>query len=141
MGGHSGFFRTYKRLAAVLLWDGMKRDIQRFVAECDACQRVKYDTHKPASLLQPLRIPKQVWDDVSLDFIRGLPKALGRDTIMVVMDRLTEYVHFFSLSHPLTAHEITNIFVQEVVRLHGFSRSIVSDRDHVFISNFWKELF
>lgn len=136
MGGHSGFFRTYKQLAAVLFWEGMKRDIQHLVAECEVCQRVKYDALKPASLLQPLPIPKQVCDDVAMDFIGGLPRALRRDTILVVVDCLTKYVHFFSLSHPFTAWEVANVFVKEVVCLHGFPRSIVAERDRVFICNF-----
>lgn len=76
-----------------------------------------------------------------MDFIEGLPKVQGVDTVMVVMDSLTKYAHFLPISHPYTVKEIAELFIQEVVRLHGFPSSIVSDRDKVFLSNFWSGLF
>ena len=69
-----------------------------------------------------------------MDFIGGLPKAQGKDTILVVVDRLTEYDHFFALSYPCAAKEVAELFIKEVVRLHGFLASIVSDRDRLFMS-------
>ena len=76
-----------------------------------------------------------------MDFIGGLPKANGLDTILVVVDRLTKYAHFIGLSHPYTAKEVVVVFVRKVVRLHGFPMSIVSYRDRLFMSIFWSELF
>ncbi|GER47702.1 transposon Tf2-1 polyprotein [Striga asiatica] len=128
MGSHSGFLRTYKRVAANLFWKGVKRMIRDYVAH-EVCQRAKYEARSPAGLLQPLPIPDKVWDDVSMDFIGGLPKDKGCDTILVVVDRLSKYDHFFLLTHPYTAKQVAELFVREVVRLHGFPRSIVSDRD------------
>ena len=140
-GGHSGFFRTYKRISGLLYWEGMKGQIQNYIKECDVCQRNKAQTLSPAGLLQPLPIPGNTWTDVAMDFIGGLPKAMGVDTIMVVIDRMTKYAHFCPLTHPYTAKEVANAFVKEVVRLHGFPNTIVSDRDRVFMSTFWTELF
>ncbi|MCH81864.1 hypothetical protein A2U01_0002657 [Trifolium medium] len=140
-GGHSGFYRTYRRIAANVYWIGMKNTIQEFVRACDICQRQKYLTSSPGGLLQPLPIPNRVWEDLSIDFITGLPKSKGYEAILVVVDRFSKYVHFVPLKHPYTAKIIAEIFVREVVRLHGIPLSIVSDRDPVFMSNFWKELF
>ncbi|XP_044476613.1 uncharacterized protein LOC123204119 [Mangifera indica] len=140
-GGHSGFFRTYKKITAVFFWIGMKKCIRDFVAHCEICQRNKYQAMSPAGLLQPLPIPDKVWEDISMDFIGGLPRTKKGDTILVVVDRLTKYSHFLVLSHPYTAKEVAALFGKEIVRLHGYPRSIVSDRDRLFMSQFWGELF
>lgn len=78
VGGHSRFFRTYKRIYAIIYWEGMRKDIQQIVATCETCQLNKYQTLSPTGLLQPLPIPTQVWTDISMDFIEGLPKAHGK---------------------------------------------------------------
>jgi len=76
-----------------------------------------------------------------MDFIGGLPRAGGYDTILVVVDRLTKYAHFVALAHPFSAREVAELFLNGVVKLHGFPESIVSDCDRVFMSTFWTELF
>ncbi|CAJ2644108.1 unnamed protein product [Trifolium pratense] len=139
--GHSGYLRTYKKFASIVYWEGMRRRIQEYVQACETCQRNKYQTLSPGGLLQPLPIPTQVWSDISMDFIGGLPKVHDIDTIMVVVDRLTKYANFIPVSHPYTAKDIAKIFIKDVVKLHGFPKSIVSDRDRVFLSTFWAELF
>lgn len=99
---------------------------------CEMCQRNKYQTLSPGGLLQPLPIPTQTWSDISMDFIRCLPKVHGVETVMVVVDRLTKYAHFFPVSHPYTTKNIVDLFIKEVVRMHVFPSSIVSDRDKFF---------
>ncbi|KAK9057995.1 hypothetical protein SSX86_022835 [Deinandra increscens subsp. villosa] len=141
IGGHGGFLKTYKRLSSRYYWPKMKQDVREFVQQCVICQQQKYQTLAPAGLLQPLPIPDQIWEDVSMDFIVGLPPSSRFDTILVVVDRLSKYAHFICLSHPYTAKGVASVFCKEIVRLHGFPRSIVSDRDVVFLSNFWQELF
>ncbi|CAL1395604.1 unnamed protein product [Linum trigynum] len=140
-GGHSGVLRTYKRLASQFFWPNMLESIKRFVASCEVCQQAKTQALAPAGLLQPLPIPTLIWDELSMDFIDDLPSSPGKTVILVVVDRLSKAAHFMGLSHPYTAKTVADAFVNGVVKLHGIPRSIVSDRDPVFVSNFWRELF
>lgn len=119
----------------------MRKDVKRFVAACDQCQRQNYEALKPPGLLQSLPIPEAIWVDISMDFIEGLPPSQGKNAILVVVDRLSKYGHFIAISHPYTATGIADIFLKEIFRLHGMPRSIVSDRDPIFTSHFWETLF
>lgn len=116
----------------------MKKGIQDFIKACNTCQRQKYLATSPYGLLQPLPIPNQVWSDLSINFIIGLPKSHGYDAVLVVVDRLPKYDHFIAIKHPYTTKIIVVVFVKEIVCLHGIPSSIVSDRDPLFISNFWR---
>ncbi|GMJ02256.1 hypothetical protein HRI_003894800 [Hibiscus trionum] len=118
----------------------MRRDVHRFVSDCQTCQRMKSESRTPAGLLQPLPIPEQVFEDISLDFITGLPRSNGKEAILVVVDRLTKYGHFFALPRSYDALSIAQVMVHGVIKLHGLPRSIVSDCDPIFLSAIWTEL-
>lgn len=136
VGGHQGTLKTYQHLSQEVYWTSMKGQVRAFVAECSICQQAKYLTLSPANLIQPLPVPEQIWEDISMDLIEGLPKSDGFDTILVIVDRLSKYAHFLPLKHPFNVVSFATIFVRKVVRLHGCPRSIVFDRDNIFTSLF-----
>jgi hypothetical protein len=119
----------------------MKTDVAEFVKQCDVCQQAKGERKYPAGLLQPLPVPAGALQDLTMDFIEQLPKSEGYDTILVVVDKFTKYAHFFPLKHPFTAVGVAQIKLDCVIKLHGVPRSVVSDRDKIFTSQFWKHLF
>jgi len=76
-----------------------------------------------------------------MDFIEGLPVLRGRDTILVVVNRLSKYAHFLALAHPFTAAVAAKSYFEHIFKLHGLPKTIVSDKDETFMSNFWTKLF
>lgn len=141
VGGHMGEVKTYLRMAQDWYWNGMRKDVTAYIQRCTTCQQQKVSQQSPAGLLQSLSIPMLVWEEISMDFIETLPLSKEFNAILVVVDRLSNYAHFIGLKHPFDAFSVATVFVQEIVRLHGFPASIVSDRDQIFLSIFWKELF
>ncbi|KAL4034919.1 hypothetical protein IC575_003591 [Cucumis melo] len=138
---HPGSTKMYQDLRSVYWWRGMKRDVADFVSRCLVCQQVKAPRQHPAGLLQPLSVPEWKWESVSMDFIMGLPKTLrGYTVIWVVVDRLTKSAHFVPGKSTYTASKWGQLYMTEIVRLHGVPVSIISDRDARFTSKFWKGL-
>jgi len=119
----------------------MKKEIKNYVQSYIVCQRAKSETKFLAGLLHPLPIPSQVWEAICMDFITVLPPSHGYSVIMVVIDRLSNFTHFVPLKEDFNSKSVVEAFVQHIVKLHGFPRTIVSDEDKVFISRFWKQLF
>jgi transposase InsO family protein len=141
VGGHSGVRATYERIKELFAWPKMKLSIQQFVAACGVCQQAKVEHVKKPGLLQPLPVPTRPWEMVSLDFIEALPRVHNCDVILVVIDRFSKFGHFIPLSHPFTALQVAQAFINSIYRLHGLPKVIVSDRDKIFTSSLWKELF
>jgi hypothetical protein len=141
LGGHSGIHRTFGRLQENVFWHGMRKDVTEFVRACVVCQQTKSATHSPYGLLQPLPVPDRVWEDISLDFIVGLPSFQSNTAILVVVDRLSKAAHFGMLPTQFTVAKVADLFAKMICKLHGMPRSMVSDRDPIFLSHFWQELF
>uniref|UniRef100_A0A8I7BBU6 Reverse transcriptase n=1 Tax=Hordeum vulgare subsp. vulgare TaxID=112509 RepID=A0A8I7BBU6_HORVV len=139
--GHEGMQKTLHRLRADFYIPGDGAMFRDRVRSCVTCQRNKTETLRPASILQPLDVPSQVWADISIDFIEGLPKMGGKSVILTVVDRFSKYAHFIALGHPYTAASVARAFFDGIVRLHGFPSSIVSDRDPMFTGHVWRDLF
>jgi len=115
----------------------MKQDITKYVVECDTCGRVKADHMRTPGFLQPLPIPVWKWEDISMDFVVGLPRtAKGYDSIWVIVDRLTKFAHFVSVDTRYSAKKYAKLYFDRVVTLHGVPLTIVSNRGSVFVSRF-----
>ena len=131
----------YRDVRKRFWWKGLKQDIARFVAECDVCCRVKAEHLKLDGTIQPLPIPAWKWEDITMDFISGLPKtSSGYDSIWVIIDRLTKSAHFLPVKVTYLVSKYAKIYLARIVCLHGIPKIIVSDRGPQFMSQFWDEL-
>ena len=133
-GGLSGHFGRNKTIAAMerhFYWPSMKRDIAHLVARYQTCIKAKM-TKQNSGLYTPLPVPARPWDDVSMDFVLGLPCTSRRhDSIMVVVDRFSKMAHFTPCSKTTDASQVAALFFRDIVKLHGLPLSIVTDRDVV----------
>jgi hypothetical protein len=119
----------------------MKIEIAKYVSQCDIYQRVKASYLKTAGILQPLPIPSWKWEDISMDFIVGLPNTSQKyDSIWVVVDRLTKTAHFIPMHTTYNAKKYAEIYLDQIIRLHGVPKTIISYRGAPFIARFWEQL-
>jgi len=115
----------------------MKIDVADYVASCLVCQKAKIEHQRPGGTLEPLDIPQWKWDSISMDFVTHFPRSVrGHDSIWVIIDRLTKCAHFLVINQKMSMDKLADLYVREVVRLHGVLASIVSDRDPRFKSRF-----
>lgn len=140
--GHPGYPKMLTALQKEYYWPGMKNHVAEYLAQCLECQQIKAEHQHPAGLLQPLPIPEWKWEIISMDFITGLPRTKrNNDSIMVVVDKLSKAAHFIPVQSTYRAVQIVHIFMQNVFKLHGLAKTIISDQDVKFTSTFWKALF
>jgi transposase InsO family protein len=137
--GYFGANKMEDILAGHFFWPKMRIDVEKFVARCTTCQKAK--SLNPHGLYLPLPIPSAPWEDISIDFMLGLPRTRkGRDSVFVVADKFSKIAHFIPCHKTDDATHIADLFFQEIVHLHGVPNTIISDRDAKFISHFWKTL-
>ncbi|KAG8474912.1 hypothetical protein CXB51_031631 [Gossypium anomalum] len=102
---------------------------------------VKAEHQVPSGLLQPIMVPEWKWDRITMDFVSGLPLTPGKkDAIWVIVDRLTKSAHFIPVRTDYSLNKLADLYIREIVRLHGIPLSIISDRDPRFTSRFWQKL-
>jgi hypothetical protein len=131
----------YQDLKTLYWWYDMKRDVAEYVALCDTCQRVKAEHQRPAGLLQPLKVPEGKWEEISMDFIVGLPRTQGgHDYIWVIVDRFTKVAHFIPVKTTYTGARLAEMYMAQIVCLHGVPKKIVSNRGTQFTSRFSEKL-
>ncbi|KAJ0556028.1 putative nucleotidyltransferase, Ribonuclease H [Helianthus annuus] len=138
---HPGSDKMYHDISTTYWWPSMKAHIATYVGKCLTCARVKVEYQKPAGLLQQPKIPQWKWEEISMDFVTGLPRSQrGNDTIWVIVDRLTKSAHFLPIKETDKFSTLADVYLKEVVSRHGVPTSIISDRDARFTSELWQAM-
>jgi hypothetical protein len=115
----------------------MKREIAKYVSECDTCRRIKADHLRPAGNLQPLSIPEWKWENIYMDFILGLPHtSCGYNSIWVIVDRLTKSAQFIPVATTYKVRQYAELYISHIIRYHGIPKTIITDRGSIFIARF-----
>jgi len=141
VAGHPGHFKTLELVSRSYWWSNMSWYIGQYVSHCDLCMRTKAQHHLPVGELQPLTIPEERWDTISVDFILELPESGGYDAVMVAVDSVGKRSHFTKTVTTVTAAVATNLCIRNIWKLHGLPRKVVSDRELQFVAAFMKELY
>jgi hypothetical protein len=139
---HPGYQRTISTVNKEYYWSGMKKEVADFIARCLECQKVKVEHKHPTRFLQPLSIPEWKLEFIMMDFRTKLPISTKKhDSIMVLVDKLTKDTHFVPMKSIYKEANIANIYMRETSKVHGVTKTIVSNIDPKFTSKFWKGLF
>jgi hypothetical protein len=139
--GHFGFDKTYATLRTSYYWPNMRKDLEAgYVPSCADCQRNKSSTAKPIGPLHPLPVPDNRGDSVAIDFIGPLPPDEDMDYMVTFTDRLGSDIRLVPCKSSITAPELASLFFKEWYCENGLPSDIISDRDKLFVSSFWKAL-
>jgi transposase InsO family protein len=144
--GHPGVARTMEQIQRNYQFSGMKDKVASYIKKCADCQKNKHSTHAPYGEMQPMELPSEPWSDISMDFVTGLPLSkdpatgLSYDSILVIVDRFTKYALMIPFRRDYTAVQLAHVLKDRLIRDHGIPKTIISDRDKLFTSNYWATL-
>ena len=140
-GGHRGIEKTYLTVSRDFYWPRQYQFVRKYIRACEVCQRVKPSPSSRAPL-QPLPVPTECWQSVSMDFVFGFPEDDHKNNgILVFVDRFSKMVHLAAVPESIKAQGCARVFIDTVFRLHGLPRELVSDRDPRFTADFWQSVF
>jgi len=137
---HFGIGKSYQALSSRYFWPGLSKDVRKYTASCPQCLRNKSSNQVPAGLLHPLPVPHERFSDIAMDFVGPFPKSNGYDMILVITDRLTNYVRIEPTHSTAIAPDMALLVYNTWCRQFGLPQRIISDRDKLFMSQFWKAL-
>jgi hypothetical protein len=138
---HLGTNKLYQDLKKNFWWIKMKREIAKYVAECDTCGRIKADHLRPARNIQPLIMPKWKWENICMDFIMGLPRtSRGYYSVWVIVDYLTKSAHFIPVARTYRVGQYVELYILHIVCYHNITKIIISNRGSIFVAHFWEQL-
>jgi transposase InsO family protein len=140
IAGYPGRSTTVEYHSRTYTWPKMHADVDHSTHNYHTCQRSKPNRHALFGVLRPLPIPERPWQDISMDFVTGLPWSNNCDAIWVVVDRLTKEQHLILCYMDIDAKELANLFIAHIFCLHGLPLTIISDRGPEFSMLFWKYL-
>ena len=138
--GHHEHFKTLELIAREYFWPGMRKDMEHYVRNCHPCRQSKASRQSLFGILKPNPVPDAPWQDLSMDFVVGLPENRGYDTIWVVVDRITKLLHMVPCKSTCSSQDLADLFRHNVWKHHGLPSTVISDRGRQFASRFWKAL-
>ena len=126
--GHLSYHRTYELIHRHFYWPRMYQEINNYCKSCTKCQQNKTSSQQQMGYLHPIQVPQTKWSQISMDLISGLPKTQkGYDSIYVIVDYLSKRAHFIPTTTSVTGKGLANLFINNVFKLHGLPRVIISD--------------
>ena len=138
--GQLGRDKTCATLSKDYYWTRRFRGVNRFTTRCSTCRKAKSKAQSHV-MYMPLPILYHPWEDISMDFVLGLPRTRnGKDSVFVVVDYFSKMAHFIPCNKIDDASHVANLFCRKIFHLHGVSKTIVLDRNVMFLSYFWKTL-
>ena len=113
---HLGATKMYHNLKTHYWWNGMKRDVAKYIGQCLVCQQVKAEHQVPSGLLQQITIPEWKWERITMDFVTALPLTQRKhDAVWVIVDRLTKSAHFLLIRINYSLERLAKLYIDEIV--------------------------
>ncbi|KAI1869633.1 uncharacterized protein JN550_005614 [Neoarthrinium moseri] len=144
--GHQGTYKTWNRIRTRFDCENLKKHVANYIKTCDLCNKAKASRHKPYGEIQPIPPPDRAWKSIAWDWIVKLPLSKEPltgamyDSILVTTERLTKYAYFLPYKESSNTDDLAYTFLRTIVSQHGLPDEIISDRDKLFTSKFWKSL-
>ena len=128
--GHPIYQKMITLTRKYLFWPNMKKEVAEYLTHCIECQHIKDEHQHLAGLLQPLPNLERKWEVIRMDFITGLRENVEQhELIMAIVDKLSKEAHFIPVKYAYKNVNIVNIFMKEILWLHGVPKVVISYRD------------